>query len=57
MLSVLWLAFGSLLRMFHNRRDPFFENFVLRQQFSGDEDLSKGLIQVGAPFHHCAETA
>ena len=57
MLSVLWLAIGSLLRMFHNRRDPFFENFVLRQQFSGDEDLSKGLIQVGAPFHHCAETA
>ena len=32
MLSVLWLAFGSLLRIFRNRRDLIFENFVLRQQ-------------------------
>jgi len=32
MLSVLWLALGSLLRIFRNRRDLIFENFVLRQQ-------------------------
>jgi hypothetical protein len=32
MLSVLWLAFGSLLRLFRNRRDLIFEKFVLRQQ-------------------------
>jgi hypothetical protein len=32
MLSLLWLAFGSLLRIFRNRRDLIFENFVLRQQ-------------------------
>jgi hypothetical protein len=31
MLGVLWLAFGSLLRIFRNRRDLIFENFVLRQ--------------------------
>jgi hypothetical protein len=34
MLSVLWLAFGSLLRIFRNRRDLIFENFVLRQQLA-----------------------
>ena len=34
MLSVLWLAFGSLLRLFRNRRDLLFENFVLRQQLT-----------------------
>ena len=32
MLSVLWLAFGSLLRIFRDRRDLIFEKFVLRQQ-------------------------
>ena len=34
MLSVLWLALGSLLRIFRNRRDLIFENFVLRQQLT-----------------------
>jgi len=34
MLSVLWLAFGSLLRLFCSRRDLIFENFVLRQQLT-----------------------
>jgi len=34
MLSVLWLAFGSLLRILRNRRDLIFENFVLRQQLT-----------------------
>ena len=34
MLSVLWLVFGSLLRIFRNRRDLMFENFVLRQQLT-----------------------
>src|SRR6516225_8581320 len=34
MLSVLWLALGSLLRIFHNRQDLIFENFVLRQQLT-----------------------
>src|SRR5215469_15215897 len=34
MLSVLWLALGSLLRMFRNRRDLVFENVVLRQQLT-----------------------
>jgi putative transposase len=34
MLRVLWLAFGSLLRIFRNRRDLIFENFVLRQQLA-----------------------
>jgi hypothetical protein len=34
MLSVLWLAFGSLLRIFRNRRDLIFENFVLQQQLA-----------------------
>src|SRR6516162_6585689 len=34
MFSVLWLAFGSLLRLFRNRRDLIFENFVLRQQLT-----------------------
>ena len=34
MLSVLWLAFGSLLRMFRNHQDLIFENFVLRQQLT-----------------------
>jgi len=32
MLSLLWLVFGSVLRIFRNRRDLIFENFVLRQQ-------------------------
>jgi hypothetical protein len=31
-LSVLWQAFGSLLRIFRNRRHLIFENLVLRQQ-------------------------
>jgi hypothetical protein len=31
---VLWLAFGSLLRLFRNRRDLIFENVVLRQQLT-----------------------
>ena len=34
MLSVLWLAFGSLFRIFRNRRDLIFGNFVLRQQLT-----------------------
>ena len=34
MLSVLWLALGSLLRIFLNRQDLVFENFVLRQQLT-----------------------
>jgi hypothetical protein len=34
MLSVLWLALGSLLRIFLNRQDLIFENFVLRQQLT-----------------------
>jgi hypothetical protein len=34
MLSVLWLALGSLLRIFRNRQDLIFENFVLRQQLT-----------------------
>ena len=34
MLSVLWLAFASLSRLFRNRRDLIFENFVLRQQLT-----------------------
>ena len=34
MLGVLWLAFGALLRMFRNRRDLIFENFVLRPQLT-----------------------
>jgi putative transposase len=34
MLSLLWLAFGLLLRIFRNRRDLIFENFVLRQQLA-----------------------
>jgi hypothetical protein len=34
MRSVLWLAFGSLLRIFRNRRDLIFENVVLRQQLT-----------------------
>jgi hypothetical protein len=34
MLSVLWLALGSLLRTFRDRRDLIFENFVLRQQLT-----------------------
>src|SRR5262250_1991636 len=34
MFSVLWLALGSLLRIFLNRRDLIFENFVLRQQLT-----------------------
>ena len=34
MLSVDWLAFGSLLRIFRNRRDLIFENFVLRPQLT-----------------------
>ena len=34
MLSVLWLVFGSLRRLFRNRRDLIFENFVLRQQLT-----------------------
>ena len=33
-LSVLWLAFGSLLRLFRNRRSLIFESFVLRQQLA-----------------------
>ena len=32
MLSVLWLAFESLVRIFRDRRDLIFEKFVLRQQ-------------------------
>ena len=34
MLGVLWLALGSLLRIFRNRQDLIFENFVLRQQLT-----------------------
>jgi hypothetical protein len=34
MLSVLWLAFGSLLRFFRNGRDLILENFVLQQQLT-----------------------
>ena len=34
MLSVLWLSFGSLLRLFRSHRDLIFENFVLRQQLT-----------------------
>ena len=34
MLSVLWLALGSLLRIFRDRQDLIFENFVLRQQLT-----------------------
>jgi hypothetical protein len=34
MLSVLWQAFGLLLRIFRNRRDLIFENLVLRQQLT-----------------------
>jgi len=34
MLSVLWLALRSLLRIFRNRQDLIFENFVLRQQLT-----------------------
>jgi hypothetical protein len=34
MLGVLWLAFGSLLRICSNRRALIFENFVLRQQLT-----------------------
>ena len=34
MLGVLWLAFGSRLRIFRNRRDLIFENFVLRPQLT-----------------------
>src|SRR5215469_10456028 len=34
MVSVLWLAFGSRLRIFRNRRDLIFENFVLRPQLT-----------------------
>jgi hypothetical protein len=34
MLSVLWLAPGSLLRIFRNRQNLIFENFVLRQQLT-----------------------
>jgi hypothetical protein len=34
MLSVLWLAPGSLLRLFRNGRDLIFENVVLRQQLT-----------------------
>jgi hypothetical protein len=34
MLSVLWLALGLLLRIFRNRQDLIFENFVLRQQLT-----------------------
>ena len=34
MLSVLWLPFGSRLRLFRSRRDLIFENFVLRQQLT-----------------------
>src|SRR5215472_2714892 len=34
LISVLWLVFGSLLRIFRNRRDLIFENFVLRQQLT-----------------------
>src|ERR1700751_1202610 len=34
MLSLLWLVFGSVLRIFRNRRDLIFENFVLRQQLA-----------------------
>jgi hypothetical protein len=40
MLSVDWLAFGSLLRIFRNRRDLIFENFVLRQQLTLAETAS-----------------
>ena len=32
MLSVLWLAFGSLFRIFRNRRNLISKNLVLRQQ-------------------------
>ena len=34
MLNALWLAFRSLLRIFRDRRDLIFENFVLRQQLT-----------------------
>jgi hypothetical protein len=34
MLIVLWLAFGSFLRIFRDRRDLIFEEFVLRQQLT-----------------------
>jgi hypothetical protein len=34
MLSVLWLAFGSLLRIFRDRRDLIFEKCVPRQQLT-----------------------
>ena len=34
MLGVLWLAFGSPLRIFRNRRDLIFENLVLRPQLT-----------------------
>ena len=34
MLSVVWLVVGSLLRLFHNRPDLIFENFVLRKQLT-----------------------
>ena len=34
MLGVLWLGFGSLLRIFRNRRDLIFQNFVLRPQLT-----------------------
>ena len=34
MLSVLWLAFESLVRIFRDRRDLIFAKFVLRQQLT-----------------------
>jgi len=34
MFSVLWLACGSLGRLFRDRRDLIFENFMLRQQLA-----------------------
>jgi hypothetical protein len=30
----LWLALGSLLRIFRDRQDLIFENFVLRRQLT-----------------------
>jgi hypothetical protein len=43
MLSVPWLALGSLLRIFRNRQDLIFENFVLRQQLTGSYPHKWGL--------------
>jgi hypothetical protein len=34
MFNALWLAFGSLVRLFRHRRDLILENFVLRQQLA-----------------------